>query len=250
MPSHRGRGRCSLRSRRAARTHSSATTRPPNFSATSDRLDGLPARHRRPPGSHRTPRGIHVHRADLLDPLDRREHLGIPVTSPARSLLDLAAVVDAHRTRRAIRRALGTGKVTIRQLGLVLERYPGRRGSATLREPSPGRRPTKSDAESDVLDIVLTAGIERPDVNRAAPRRRSQASSRTSAGRHSGSSSRWTARPGIPTRSRAPTTASARRCSRRTAKRCCACNGSTPSWPRRSWWSSLISEGVPMAKGV
>jgi hypothetical protein len=49
---------------------------------------------------------------------------------------------------------------------LVLERYPGRRGANTFREAVRlGAMPTKSDGESDVLDIVLAAGIARPDVN-------------------------------------------------------------------------------------
>jgi hypothetical protein len=68
-------------------------------------------------GSHRAPRRIRVHRTKLLDPIDRREHLGIPVTSPARALLDLASTLDARRTRAAIRRALGTGRVTLGSSG-------------------------------------------------------------------------------------------------------------------------------------
>lgn len=118
-------------------------------------------------GSHRERRGIRVHRAGFLDPLDEREHRGIPVTSRARSLLDLASMTDARTTRAAVRRALGTGNVTVRQLGQVLERYPGRRGAATLREAvARGAEPTKSEGESDVLDIILAGGFAPPDVNR------------------------------------------------------------------------------------
>lgn len=118
-------------------------------------------------GTHRAPKGIRVHRMEFLDPIDRREHLGVPVTSIPLSLLDLAGQLDAKRTRRAIRRALGMGKVTISQLGLALERYPGRRGAKTLRQAvAAGAAPTKSDAESDVLDIILTAELEPPEVNR------------------------------------------------------------------------------------
>jgi hypothetical protein len=75
-------------------------------------------------------------------------------------------MVDSSRARKTIRRALGTGKVTVRQLGLVLERYPGRRGAATLRDAvASGAAPTKSEAESDVLDLVLSLGFAHPDVN-------------------------------------------------------------------------------------
>jgi Transcriptional regulator, AbiEi antitoxin len=118
-------------------------------------------------GSHRAPRRIKVHRTAALADIDRRALLGIPVTSPARALLELASMLDTRRTRAAIRRALGTGKVTVRQLGLALERYPGRRGARTVRDAvKHGANPTKSDGESDVLDIILAGGIAHPDVNR------------------------------------------------------------------------------------
>jgi hypothetical protein len=117
--------------------------------------------------SHRRHRGIRIHRTTRLDPTDRREHEAIPVTAPARTLLDLASMLDAQRVRRAVRRALGTGKVTIRQLGLVLDRYQGARGCKVLRQAIlSGASPTRSDAESDVLDVVLDAGFAPPDVNR------------------------------------------------------------------------------------
>jgi very-short-patch-repair endonuclease len=117
--------------------------------------------------AHRRHRGIRIHRTVRLDPIDRREHEAIPVTAPARTVLDLASMLDAHRTRRAVRRAIGTGRVTVRQLGLTLDRYAGARGCKTLRNAvASGAAPTRSDAESDVLDIVLEAGFAHPDVNR------------------------------------------------------------------------------------
>ncbi len=117
--------------------------------------------------SHRRHRGIRIHRTVRLDPSDRREHEAIPVTAPARTLLDLASMLDAQRVRRAVRRALGIGRVTVRQIGLVLDRYSGARGCKVLRNAvASGAAPTRSDAESDVLDIVLEAGFAHPDVNR------------------------------------------------------------------------------------
>jgi hypothetical protein len=111
--------------------------------------------------------GINLHTTTCLDPIDRREVDRIPVTSSARTLLDLASMLDERRARRAVRRALGTGKVTVRQIGLVLDRYAGARGCNALRDAiAAGAAPTRSDAESDVLDIVLAAGFERPDVNK------------------------------------------------------------------------------------
>jgi hypothetical protein len=110
--------------------------------------------------------GINLHTSTRLAPIDRRELDGIPVTAPARSLLDLASMVNAQRTRRAVRRALGLGKVTIRQIGHVLDRYAGARGAGVLRAAvDAGAEPTKSECESDVLDVVLEAGFAHPDVN-------------------------------------------------------------------------------------
>ena len=115
----------------------------------------------------RSHRGIRIHRASRIDPIDIREHDGIPVSSPPRALLELAATVDPRRVRAAVRRALGLGKVTIPQLGLVLDRYRGARGCKVLRDAVvSGAAPTRSDAESDVLDVVLEAGFAHPDVNR------------------------------------------------------------------------------------
>jgi hypothetical protein len=130
-----------------------------------DRLDAR--RHVTVVGSgSRRHRGINLHTSTCLSPIDRRELDGIPVTSAARTLLDLASMLAPQRTRRAVRRALGMGKVTLRQLGLCLDRYPGARGCKVLRNAvASGAAPTKSDAESDVLDVILEAGFVRPDVN-------------------------------------------------------------------------------------
>jgi hypothetical protein len=130
-----------------------------------DRLDSRPHVTVIGRGS-RAHQGINVHISTCLDPLDRRELHRIPVTAAARTLLDVASMLDRQRVRRAVRRALGTGKVTLRQIGLVLDRYAGARGCAVLREAiASGAAPTRSEAESDVLDVILDAGLERPDVN-------------------------------------------------------------------------------------
>jgi hypothetical protein len=111
---------------------------------------------------------IRVHRTSHLDPLDRRERSGIPVVAPARAILDLATMVDARRVRAALRRAQGLGRLTLSQLGLALDRYRRRRGNQVVREAvALGAAPTRSERESDVLDLVLAGGFARPDVNKA-----------------------------------------------------------------------------------
>jgi very-short-patch-repair endonuclease len=131
-----------------------------------DRLDRLPDVTVGASGS-RNRRGIRIHRSESLALEDRRVHAAIPVTSPARTLLDLASMLDEHRVRRAVRRAQGLGRVTLRQLGRVLDRYPRRRGSGVVRAAiGAGAAPTRSERESDVLDLIIDGGLAHPDVNR------------------------------------------------------------------------------------
>lgn len=111
--------------------------------------------------------GIRVHRSAMLDPSDVTIVKGIPVTTPARSLIDLAAVVSYPELRRAVRRALGMERVTIGALAKQLARLRPRRGAANLaRIIADGQAPTRSELEDVVLELVLGAGFAMPDVNR------------------------------------------------------------------------------------
>lgn len=110
--------------------------------------------------------GIQVHRTSALAPRDRARAQGVPVTSPARTLLDLAAIVDERTLRSIVRRAQGERQVNLRQISEVLMRLSPRRGSRPLaRVISSGAAPTKSMLEDIVLDLVLNAGFQHPHVN-------------------------------------------------------------------------------------
>jgi predicted transcriptional regulator of viral defense system len=50
--------------------------------------------------------GVRVRYTKSFDVVDIRIHTGIPVTSPARTLVDLAAILDFNSLRSAVRRAL------------------------------------------------------------------------------------------------------------------------------------------------
>ncbi len=170
-----------------------------------------------PSANRRRGRGIRVHRSDLA-PEDRREHLGVAVTAPARTLLDLAALVDATHLRRAVRGAIGSGSVTHRQLQRVLRRYPRRRGSVALATPiTSGAAPTNSERESDVLDLILDAASSiRTSTARCGLR--VDGWSPTSAGPISVWSWRSTATPGTTIHLLVPAIASARHYSSVTAR--------------------------------
>ena len=110
-------------------------------------------------------RNIRVHRTSALDPRDVMRHNGIPVTSPPRTLVDLAAVVNYALLRRAVRRALALRRVSICQLVATSRRLVGRRGCANLTRVLATAAPTRSDLEDVVFDLIVDAGFVRPDVN-------------------------------------------------------------------------------------
>ncbi|MCP9490046.1 MAG: endonuclease domain-containing protein [Solirubrobacteraceae bacterium MAG38_C4-C5] len=111
--------------------------------------------------------GIRVHRTLSLDARDRRRHQGIPVTSPASTLLDLAGTrISDERLRRALREALARKRVNIPQLVEILARLPRRRGARRLATIVAAGVPTRSEQEDATLDLLLGGGLAHPDVNR------------------------------------------------------------------------------------
>ena len=117
------------------------------------------------PGT-RAQRGLRVHRTVCLDARDVTVHRGIPVTGPARTLLDVASVLDHRRLRRAVGQALALRRVTVGQLAEVLGRLRPRRGAANLgRILATHAAPTRSELEDVVLELIVGGGLERPDVN-------------------------------------------------------------------------------------
>jgi len=109
--------------------------------------------------------GIRVHYSSVLGARDVMRHEGIPVTTPARTLVDLAGVVNDNLLRTAVRRALAKRRVGIRQLVATRRRLGRRRGSATLNRVLRAAAPTRSELEDVVFDLIVDAGFVRPDVN-------------------------------------------------------------------------------------
>ena len=121
-----------------------------------------------PPGRARRD-GIVGHRALVAD--DERQVVdGIPVTSPFRTVLDLAAVVKRRELERALHE-LRVRELTDRlSFEELLVRYGGRRGTATLRELLGSKEPTsitRNDFEEAFLALVDATGLPRPRMNAA-----------------------------------------------------------------------------------
>ncbi len=117
-------------------------------------------------GGSRGRPGLRVYRTTRLDPRETRRRDGVPVTSPARTLLDLASVLPEPDVARAVEEAQVLRLVTPRELAHIAGR--GRPGSAALRavlnlqhEPSL----TRSEAEIAFLELVRNAGLPDPETN-------------------------------------------------------------------------------------
>ncbi|HEX8855934.1 MAG TPA: DUF559 domain-containing protein [Thermoleophilaceae bacterium] len=113
-------------------------------------------------------RGIQVHRVRALDPRDTDEVDGIPVTSLARTYLNLAEVVKPRQVQRAIEEGDRLGIFDLREIEDVCERSPGRRGVKVLRALlTDAEEPplTRSELERLFLGVCHEYGIPRPAVN-------------------------------------------------------------------------------------
>ncbi len=109
---------------------------------------------------------IRVHRTTRLDPRDVTRIQGIPATTVARTLVDLAADLTYEQLRRATREAQAQRLVALPQLVETLARLRPCRGAVNLaRIVATGPAPTRSELEDVVLDLMLRGGLEHPDVN-------------------------------------------------------------------------------------
>jgi very-short-patch-repair endonuclease len=109
--------------------------------------------------------GLRLHR-DAIHPADATTRHGIPLTSPARTLLDLAIQLTPSQLARATEHAQIHHAVTDSSLSEQFSRYPRHRGTAALREamqPEPSL--TRSEAERRLLDLIRKAGLPPPETN-------------------------------------------------------------------------------------
>jgi hypothetical protein len=114
--------------------------------------------------------GITIHRSRDLDPSKAVLRENILVTSPMRTLVDIAAVVTADQLTEAVDNALSKGLLTVECLEQEILRLskPGRTGVGALRRHLLDRgftgAPRPSVLESHARRLVLTTGLPTPDV--------------------------------------------------------------------------------------
>ena len=106
-----------------------------------------------------------IHR-NTLDPNDITRRNGIPVTSPARTLLDLAATEPTPELDRALNQARIARLVSDPSLNEQFSRYPHHRGTAALRKAIRADVGfTRSEAERRAVDLIRRAGLPSPETN-------------------------------------------------------------------------------------
>ncbi len=112
--------------------------------------------------------GILARHTAALAGRDVRTLGGIPLTRPARTLLDLGSVVSAARLERAVAEAHARGLAGEPELREQLRRHRGRRGAGALRallDRQAGPAFTRSEAERRLLSLIRAAGVPEPEVN-------------------------------------------------------------------------------------
>jgi very-short-patch-repair endonuclease len=111
---------------------------------------------------------IEVHHSRDLAARDLRVHNGLPLTSPARTLLDLAGRLDRRSLERALDEALVVRKIVSRsQILDILGRANGHAGASMLRALMARRRNsaiTHSEAERRCLELIRKAGLPEPQT--------------------------------------------------------------------------------------
>jgi very-short-patch-repair endonuclease len=112
--------------------------------------------------------GIRFH---FVASLSEDEHTvvdGIPVTSPARTLVDVASMLGSREMEWAVAVAEREGLIGAQELTSLPRRYPRRAGLAMLRTLiEDGREPdfTRSEAERRCIELFRAAGLPRPHTN-------------------------------------------------------------------------------------
>lgn len=112
--------------------------------------------------------GIRVHTARGLPPDERTNLKGLPITSPARTLLDLASDATPRDLEQAVAEAERRHLASRSGLAALLARYPARPGTRALRALIEAHeRPalTRSEAEERLLALLRRAELPAPDVN-------------------------------------------------------------------------------------
>ena len=111
--------------------------------------------------------GLTIHRTRMLDARDVVTFERIPVTAPARTVVDVASILSPHALERLVAEVLVRRLATRRDLQGALGRAGRRPGIGAVRRLLEDREPsfTRSEAERRLLALIESACLPRPEVN-------------------------------------------------------------------------------------
>ena len=110
-------------------------------------------------------RRIRVHRSGRLAKEEVTVRHAIPVTTVARTLLDLADVIDGQALRRTVTEAEYRNVFDLATLDAVVEANPGRRRAKLMRAVEAAGHRTRSPLEDRFLRFIERWGVEEPETN-------------------------------------------------------------------------------------
>ena len=119
------------------------------------------------PTGDRRPRHILAHRCPSLQPRDVTHQHGVPTTTRARTLLDIAPRLTGKQLTRLVNDQRRDGRVRLAALDDVITRNPYHPGTKLLTPfatSNPGN-PTRSPFEDDFLAFVAKYGLPTPQIN-------------------------------------------------------------------------------------
>jgi very-short-patch-repair endonuclease len=117
-----------------------------------------------PGTTSRRRRGLRTHRRSDLPPHDRTLRHRIPVTTPTRTLVDLATQLESSQLEAAVNEADGLGLIDPERLRRYVEERPGVDGIPALRKVLDRRIYTLTDSELErrFLRLVRRAALPTP----------------------------------------------------------------------------------------
>ncbi len=120
------------------------------------------------PDARRSPPGIKRY-GNILTPSEVMSKNGLPLTAPARTILDLAAILPLGQLERVVAKAIHRHRVSESGLRALLEAHPCRRGVESLRavlaSGNGARGETRSSLEDLFLPFLDLYGLPRPLLN-------------------------------------------------------------------------------------
>jgi very-short-patch-repair endonuclease len=118
--------------------------------------------------------GIRVHKVPYPAPSELRPVFGIPCTTVARTVVDLAGVHGIEKLRESVEMAASKNMLDIGAIDAVLANGPRRRGTPALRTVVDEWRPVAETAryatirslfEAKLLPLIAAAGLPIPRIN-------------------------------------------------------------------------------------